>query len=87
MSTEEKKAAKNAEALSHAEMSGVVGGKSHSGKEGGGLDFADAAGRTDIAALSDSEMSGVAGGRSHSGTDGGGLNFVDNEATAEIKLL
>ena len=41
MSTEEKKAAKTAEALSQAEMAGVAGGKSHSGKSGGGHKLVD----------------------------------------------
>ena len=87
MSTEEKKAAKTAEALSQAEMAGVAGGKSHSGKSGGGHKLVDQADGAETILLSEAEMSGVAGGTSRSGKSGGGHKLVDNEATAEINKL
>ena len=83
MSTEEKKAAQNAEALSSAEMSGVSGGveSSKGGRAGGGEFIVSKNGKE----LSDAEMSKTFGGISRGGREGGGDFLVDPSEKASKK--
>lgn len=78
MSTEEKKAAHNAEALSGEDMSGIAGGGvggSKGGRDGGG-EFLVGSGSEK---LSEAEMSGVAGGASKGGSSGGAEFLVGQQ--------
>ena len=82
MSTEAKKAAQNAEALSGEDMSGIAGGvESSKGGRSGGGEFLVGSGSEK---MSEAEMSGVAGGKSRDGSNGGAEFLVDTEQRESI---